>query len=199
MTDKSKRRRFLVKHWFQIRYMLLLIGGVVVGSIVYALVLQEILHHRMNLMVASGKTVFSGEEMWISLYPMVAVCTLILFVVGILLLFLLFRIFVLRTAQASLRLENYYHDLLKADLDTTVEEYKSIPEFQALGQRTAALIRGYQRKWVAIATKAKEVRAVARDLTNESDPYRRILALRECEQRAVSLGESCSPRRSRRK
>lgn len=199
MTDKLKRRRYLVKRWFQIRYMLLLVGGVIMGSIVYAMVLQMILRQRMDLMVASGGTVLSGEEMWFSLYPMVAICTLTLFLVGILLLFLLFRIFVSRTTQASLRLEKHYRALIKADLDTTVKEYRGIPEFQALAQRTGDLVLDYRRKWAAIATKAEEVRAAAGDLAGESDPYRRLLALRECEQRAVSLGESCTPRGSRRK
>ena len=39
MTSESKRRQYLVKPWFQIRYMLLLVSGIIVGGIVYARIL----------------------------------------------------------------------------------------------------------------------------------------------------------------
>ena len=197
MTDEPKRRHYLVKPWFQARYLLLLVMGLVMGSIVFAMVLQVILRQRMNLMLASGDTVFRGEEIWFTLYPIVVIFTLTLILAGILLLFLFFRVFVKYTAHASLRLENYYRALLRAEPDTTVDKYRGILEFQALAQRTAALVLGYQRKWTAIADKAGELRTAAGGLANEDDPYRRIHALRECEKRAVSLGESCTPRRLR--
>jgi hypothetical protein len=199
MTEALKRRRYLVKPWFQIRYMLLLVCGIIVGGIVYAGILQVILRHRMELMIASGGTVFSSQEMWFSLYPMVAISTLSLFLVGTLLLFFLLRVFVSRTSSASLLLEKYYRRLAKGDINTPLEGHGGVPEFQALAIRTADLVLGYQRKWSAIATKAEEVHSAAGTLAGESEPYRRLLALRECEHRAISLGESCTPRRWRRK
>jgi hypothetical protein len=199
MTEAHKRRRYLVKPWFQIRYMLLLVSGIIVGGIVYAGILQVVLRQRMELMVASGGTVFSSQEMWFSLYPVVAISTLSLFLVGTLFLFLLLRIFVSRTSSASLRLEKYYRTLAKGSIDAPPEGHRDIPEFQALAVRTAELVFGYQRKWSAIAAKAEDVHSAAGTLAGESEPYRRLLALRECEHHAISLGESCTPRRWRRK
>ncbi len=199
MTETPKRRRLLVKHWFQIRYILLLAGGAAGGGIVYALILQEVLRQRMELMVASGETVSSGGGLWLSLYPMVAVTTLALGAIGSLLLFLLLRLFVSRVSRASSQLERYYRRLEGSGVSAAPEVRREIPEFHALAERTAELVSDYQHKWSAIAAKAEAVRAAAGALAGESAPYRRVLALRECERRAASLGESCRLRRSEEK
>ncbi len=196
MADGPKRRRFLVKHWFQIRYILLLAGGAVAGGIVYALFLQGMLRHRMELLVASGDTASSGSGMWLSLYPMVAVTTLTLGAIGTLLLFLLLRFFASRVSRASSRLERYYRGLAEGIVADAHEGRREIPEFHSLAERSADLISGYQRKWSAIAAKAEALRAAAGALAGENDPHRRLIAVRECERLAASLGESCRPRRS---
>jgi hypothetical protein len=190
MTIENRRRRYLVKHWFQVRYMLLLVGGVVAGGIVYAMILQAVLRQRMELMVASGGTGFSGSELWFSLYPMVAICTLSLFVIGTLLLFLLFQIFVSRVSRASSRLEQYYRGLANDGISAPLEGHREIPEFHALAERTTELVLSYQRKWSTIAATAEEISAAAGALAGEIDPHRRILALRDCEHRAALLDVS---------
>ena len=199
MTSPPKRRQYLVKRWLQIRYMLMLVGGVLAGGIVYGILLQPVLRQRMELMVVSGGNIFSSQELWFSLYPIVAFSTLALFLVGTLLLYFLLQIFVSHTSHASSRLELYYRELARAGVEDPPEEYRGIPEFRTLAGRTASLVQGYQRKWSAVAAKAEEVHAAAGPLASKSDPFQRLLTLRECEHRAVSLGESCKPRRSRRK
>jgi hypothetical protein len=195
VSKGPKRRRFLVKHWFQIRYILLLAGGAAAGGVAYAMFLQSVLRQRMEQVVASGDNLSSGVGLWLSLYPLVAVATLVLAALGTLLLFVLFRVFVSRVSLASSRLERYYRVLAEGGDPAAHEGNEVLPEFDSLAERTAELVSGCQLKWSAIAVKAGAVRAAAGAIGGESDPGRRLLALRECERLAASLGESCRPRR----
>jgi hypothetical protein len=192
----ARRRRFLVKGWLQVRYLLLLGLGTAGGGAVYALVLQGLLRRRIQPDLAASYSTVGQGDLWLSLYPTVAAATLVLAAAVSLLVFLLIRVFADRVSRASAELEQYYRELAEgAETDGAHAGRISLPEFRALAESTAAMVDGYRRKWSAVAAKAETALGAVPPLEGAADPTARLLALRDCERRCTSLVESCRSRR----
>ncbi len=190
----TRRRRFLVKQWLQLRWMLLLAGGTVLVGVVYALILQGLLHRRIEPeMAASYSTLGSGNPV-LALYPTVAAATLAL-AAGVVLFALIFlKVFTGRISGSSAMLESQLNALADGREGPSSFDGIPIPEFRDLAERAFRLTEGYRRKWEAIDAKAGAALASLDGIEGLSDPTQRLVALREFERKTASLTESCRPR-----
>lgn len=192
--EKHRRHRLLVKSWLQFRLILLLLGGISAGGVAYALLLQELLRRRIEPELAASHVTLGGENLWISLYPTVALATVLLAAAVGGILFLLLRAFAARVSRASSELEQYYAELASGGGDPSHEGRIRIREFRHLAHLTTELFAGHRRKWAAIGEKADAALAAAARMEKVGDPTQRLIALRECERKTGTLIESCRPR-----
>jgi hypothetical protein len=193
--NESRRRKLLVKRWLQLRFMLVLLAGVVAGGVAYALVLQKLLMMRIQSDLSAALAALRGDDLWILLYPIVTLVTLAFALAAGLLLLLLLRLAASAISRSATGLERYY-DAVAAGGDTAgPDEPIAVREFDELARRTAVLVGGYRRKWAAVSGKADDAVTAAAALRGAADPVGRLIALRECERRMGTLFESCKGRR----
>jgi hypothetical protein len=193
-----RRRRFLVKQRLQLRWMLLLVGGTVLGGVVYALVLQELLHRRIEPQLSFPYSTLGAGEPLLTLYPTVAICTVALACGMIVFALLFLKFFTRRISGSSAVLEKHLDSLTAGGDGASSLRDMPIPEFRALAEISSRLAGGYRRKWRAIDGKAGTALVALDGIEAAADREQRLIAFHKLERETSSLAESCRPRREGR-
>lgn len=150
-----RRRNFFVKQWFQLRYMLLLAVGVLLGGAVYGVVLRYFLRKRLLELMYQSHSVLVNT--WQALYPIIFRSTMVLFVVCLALLFVFLRIFAARVGRAAGKVESLSGNLGE-HLDGAVEfDGISVKEFNRVGAMAVDMVRFYRGRWEDISKEAGEI------------------------------------------
>lgn len=168
-----KRRKFFVKQWLQLRYMLLLGSSTVVGGIIFGLVMKHSLKEKIYIEMYRPHSKI--QSLWEILYPDVMRLTLILFVCSVTVLFLLLQLFSYRINRASRELADHVDRVIETP-DSEVEPVQvSVREFSDFGREVDGLITFYRRRWDVISEKARTGSVICETLeASEEDVDRNI-------------------------
>ena len=161
-AEKNRRRNFFIKQWFQLRYMLLLVVGTLLGGAVYAVVLRYFLRKRLLELMYQSHSLLVNT--WPALYPLIFRSTMVLFLGCLVLLFVSLRIFAARVERAAGEVESLCSDLGENLNDAVEFRSISVKEFNQVGARTVELVRLYQGRWEKISQEAEEISGFLGDI-----------------------------------
>ena len=147
-----KRRKFFVKQWLQLRYMLLLGGSTIAGGIIFGFIMNHILKGKITVEMYRPHSKI--QNLWEILYPDVMKITLILFVCSVMVLFILLQLFSHRINRASRELEDHIDRVIGIPGGDVGPVQVSVKEFSDFGKDVDGLITFYRNRWNDITEKA---------------------------------------------
>ncbi len=167
-----RRRNFFTKQWLQMRYMLLLAGGAVLGGFFYAIVLKKLLRARLVQLMYESHSLLPNT--WEALYPVVMKATLILFVACVTILFVLIQVFSWRVNRAGCELEDLLKVMARGEEGKLKEGGIALKEFGVLAEKVQSLVNFYRNRWEGLTAEAGEISTVVDKLEEPEGHEERV-------------------------
>lgn len=167
-----RRRNFFTKQWLQMRYMLILAGGAVLGGLFYAIVLKKLLRASLVQLMYQSHSLIPNT--WEVLYPVVMKATLVLFVGCVTTLFVLIQVFSRRVNRAGCELEDLLRSMEEGGEGQLKEGGIAMKEFGILAEKVQSLVNFYRGRWEGLTVDAGKISAVIESLEDQDSQEQRV-------------------------
>lgn len=180
-----KRRKYFIKQWMQLRIMIVFGAATVAGGVVFGYLAQSRLSRLIRVEMYRSHSKF--QTLWDVLYPEVMKMTLTLFVVVMIALLVIFRLYTSRINRSAAALDAYIKRTMRGPSDEPVDDEPIVREFREYARSLSGLMDFYRERWKGIADEARETIDVCRKVEIADPGQARDETIEQAETKLSSL------------